>query len=102
MESKSDLFTAKQFLDSMDTTVDPCDDFYQFSCGQFMRENSLDQQEKVTSVFSELETDLQMNLRRSILKINGSDEENPKFVRQLKDLFDKCMDTGITAVPSHT
>lgn len=81
----------------MDVSVDPCDDFYKFSCGQFLKTNELDEEETAASVFSELQTDLQNNLRRSIVQIKSSeeeDEDNPQFVRQLKNLFDKCMDTG--------
>lgn len=85
---------AKQFLDSMDDSVDPCDDFYTFSCGQYLTENNFDQQESVASVFTELEAKLQINLYKSITKINSSDDDQPQFVRQLRGLYDKCMDTS--------
>lgn len=78
----------------MDTTVDPCTDFYQFSCGQYVENNNVDQEDSVASVFTELESDMQRNLRKSITKINGSDETLPQFMRELRNFYDKCMDTS--------
>lgn len=78
----------------MDTSIDPCENFYHFSCGQFLIDNNVDQQDKVASVFSELETKLQIKLRRSLLKINTSEESLPEFMRQLRNLYDKCLDTS--------
>lgn len=48
----------------------------------------------MASVFTELETDMQRNLRKSIQKINSSNDELPEFMRQLRNLYDKCLDTG--------
>lgn len=78
----------------MDVSVDPCDDFYKFSCGQYVEENNIDQEEPVASVFSELEADMQRNLRKSLNWINATDETVPQFVRQMRILYDKCMDTS--------
>lgn len=78
----------------MDTSINPCDDFYQFSCGRFLRNNNFDQEEKTVSVFTQLEADLQIKLRKSLMKIDSSDEDTPEFMREMKDLYDKCLDTG--------
>lgn len=81
-------------MDSMDVTIDPCADFYKFSCGQYLGDNNVDQEDEVASVFTELEADMQLNLRKSITKINSSDEQLPEFMRQLRNLYDKCLDTS--------
>lgn len=93
-ETRVCIDRAKQFLDSMDVTVDPCDDFYQFSCGQFVEDNKEDLEEGIASVFTELEADMQRNLRKSITKINATDDSLPDFMREIRNLYDKCMDTG--------
>ena len=41
MPCKSDVckLESKRFLDIMDAEVDPCEDFYQFVCGKFHKDD---------------------------------------------------------------
>ena len=42
---------AAELIESMDETVDPCDDFYQFACGGWMKKNILPRGYGATSQF---------------------------------------------------
>lgn len=97
-ETRVCIDRAKQFLDSMDLTADPCENFYQFSCGQYLEENNAELEDPVASVFSELEVEMQKDLRKSILKINTNDEELPDFLKQMRVLYDNCLNTGIRII----
>lgn len=35
------LIAAATMMDSMDLTANPCDDFYQFACGNFVKEHPI-------------------------------------------------------------
>jgi predicted metalloendopeptidase len=40
-------------VSAVDEQVDPCEDFYQFACGNWMREHIPDEREMIASQFSQ-------------------------------------------------
>ena len=54
---------AADFLRNMDTSVDPCNDFYRFSCGSWVDSQVIPDDRTSVSIFSLLQDDLNNKLR---------------------------------------
>ncbi|XP_050462016.1 endothelin-converting enzyme homolog [Cataglyphis hispanica] len=82
---------AASLKESMDTSVDPCDDFYQYACGRWPQEHPIPDSSLTNSWFSE-RSDRMSRKIRDLLKVNMSTGEVPWAVMQAKTLFTSCMD----------
>ena len=51
---------ATRVLDSMDQTVDPCEDFYTYSCGNWMKRHVIPEDKTAVSVFEVLRDKVQV------------------------------------------
>ncbi|XP_069683063.1 neprilysin-11-like [Periplaneta americana] len=76
----------------MDPTADPCENFYQFSCGNFPEKHPVKEGLSTSSWFAEAEE----NLDKRFLELlqENSSRLDPEPVRQMKSFFKHCMDTG--------
>lgn len=81
---------SKKMLKNMDPTVNPCDDFYEFSCGNYLRNTKLpddrDLEISVTQVQDKVDEQLQSVLTEEL----RSSETKP--FRLAKMLTKTCMD----------
>ncbi|KAL5276353.1 Nep5 family protein [Megaselia abdita] len=89
-DSRDCLRSASNLLLSMDETVDPCEDFYQFTCGNWGEEHP--RPDSVTSYdwFSEKQAKILRHVR-SFLQMNNS-EGDPKAVVKTRTMYKACMD----------
>ncbi|KAG5671202.1 hypothetical protein PVAND_001411 [Polypedilum vanderplanki] len=77
--------TIKNKLHKMDQTVDPCDDFYKFSCGQFLENTKIPDEKIFVNTFSIVGDDLQEKLK-SIITAPIEDNEIEPF-KMVKNSF---------------
>ena len=50
-------------LDAMDQSVDPCDDFFEYACGKWNRQNVIPDDKSNYNTFGKLRDDLQVLLK---------------------------------------
>lgn len=68
------VHAAATVLRLLDDTVAPCDDFYGFACGSFVRDTAIPADQAGVNIFSEIVDTLQVQIRGLLLK-NGDDDE---------------------------
>ena len=74
----------------MDQSVEPCDDFYAFACGKFMRETNIPDDKTSVDTFSETDDILLNQLRMILTEPLRPDEIAP--LQLVKKFFNLCMD----------
>lgn len=61
------LLPAARIIESMDVTADPCQDFYQFACGQWVENNPIPETESRWGTFDILDAEVLKAVRSKIL-----------------------------------
>lgn len=98
------IHTASDVLNNMDPSIDPCDDFYQFACGNFIKKTNIPDDKSSVTSFSVISDLLQEQLRTMIEEPVKPGEPKP-FVL-LKRIYKSCMNTtvietdGLTTIKS--
>ncbi|KAL0121382.1 hypothetical protein PUN28_006713 [Cardiocondyla obscurior] len=82
---------AASLKESMNVSVDPCDDFYHYACGRWPQEHPIPDSSLTNSWFSERSDRVSRKIR-DLLKVNMSESNVPWAVMQAKTLFTSCMD----------
>ena len=60
---------ANRILSSMDQAVDPCDDFYEFSCSKWVDEHIISETQSSVSVFNDVRDLVSKSLKSLLNKI---------------------------------
>ena len=84
-------------MDSIDETIDPCDDFYSYTCSNWIKNHPVPPTESHWNQFEILGQQLDNQIRDLLEK---NDEENdPHIVKVAKDVYSACMDVGMIFPP---
>jgi len=78
---------------SLDRTVDPCVDFYKFSCGGWMKNNPIPADQAAWSVYAKLANDNQQFLW-GILEDDAKAAHRTDVQQKVGDYFAACMNTA--------
>src|SRR5581483_1478268 len=79
-------------LDSMDRTADPCVDFYQYSCGGWMKNNPIPADQARWSVYGKLYQDNQQFLWGILDQLSHQKTGRNADQQKIGDFFGACMD----------
>ena len=77
---------------SMDKTVDPCVDFYTYSCGGWMKNNPIPPDQSTWSVYGKLQNDNLAQLRTILEAAAKEAGERNAVTRKIGDYYAACMD----------
>ncbi|CAH2063871.1 unnamed protein product, partial [Iphiclides podalirius] len=83
--------TASRILSSLNREVDPCQDFYEFACGGWIKKNPVPEWATSWDQLALLREQLIANLR-DLLEADG-EKELPESVVKAKKLYKTCVDT---------
>ncbi|XP_035230513.1 neprilysin-1-like, partial [Stegodyphus dumicola] len=90
--SKECIKAAARLLEKMDPSVDPCDDFYQFACGNYLSSNTVPDDHYLRSTIQTMQDDLYVTLKKLVeqpVSVNDSDA-----ILKVKKLYTSCMNTS--------
>lgn len=82
---------AKNLQSVMDLNVDPCDDFYQFTCGNYSRAKTFEENEKIVNALSDYE---KLAEKKLLSIIESHKRENSSVIRKMKMFYENCIDPG--------
>ncbi|XP_063370105.1 endothelin-converting enzyme homolog isoform X2 [Cydia amplana] len=92
--SSSCIYTASEVIRSLDETQDPCEDFYEFACGGWMRNNPIPEGKAQWGIFSKIELQNQLIIRSALENVNISDKNGGEYKARV--YYDACIDTNET------
>lgn len=77
--------------DALDRTVSPCQNFYQFACGDWLKNNPIPPDQSTWGRFSELH-ERNQGLLRDILETSAAKTTRSAVEQKIGDYFSSCMD----------
>ena len=96
--SSSDQVKPMVSFNAMDKSVDPCNDFYQYACGDWLKNNAIPADQPSWGRFNELHEHNQLVLRGILDKQSAASSARSSTDQKIGDYYYSCMDEpGINA-----
>lgn len=85
--SKDCVTVAANILARIDDSVDPCEDFYQFACGNYMKINAVPDDFYAKNLLQEMQEEMFVEMK-SYLESSTNDDH---LIQQIKNLYTSCI-----------
>jgi putative endopeptidase len=79
-------------VSSMDTSIDPCVDFFAYSCGGWIRKNPIPPDQSSWSAYSKVQDQNRLQLRGILESAAVQTGERPPYRQKIGDYYASCMD----------
>jgi endothelin-converting enzyme/putative endopeptidase len=79
-------------LGAMDKSVDPCQDFYQYACGTWRKNNPIPPDQSRWGRFNELADYNRQFLHNILEKVSANDPKRTDVQQKIGDMYQSCMD----------
>src|SRR5689334_15921248 len=79
-------------LSAMDKTVDPCEDFYEYACGTWRKNNPIPSDQSRWGRFNELADYNRQFLHNILEKASANDPKRTPVMQKVGDTYQACMD----------
>jgi putative endopeptidase len=79
-------------LGALDKSVDPCDDFYEFACGTWRKNNPIPSDQARWGRFNELADYNRQFLHNILEKASANDPKRTPVMQKIGDTYQSCMD----------
>jgi putative endopeptidase len=79
-------------IDAMDKSVDPCTDFYEYSCGTWRKKNPIPPDQARWGRFNELAEYNRQVLHEILEKASANDPKRSPVMQKIGDFYQSCMD----------
>ncbi|XP_063410745.1 neprilysin-1-like [Mytilus trossulus] len=90
--SQECIKTATLLMDAMDTSVDPCADFFQYACGMWNKKHIIPEDKSSFNTFEKMLDDLQIQLK-GLLEDQPNDHDTEATLKA-KTLYKSCLNTS--------
>jgi putative endopeptidase len=93
-------------VSSMDISIDPCMDFYTYSCGGWMKKNPIPPDQSSWSIYGKLQDENRAQLRGILESAAAGSGQRTAYTQKIGDYYASCMDeraiehAGITPLKS--
>ena len=88
-DTKECLAVSASIKDALDETVKPCDDFYDYACGEWMKKNPLPNGKLQISAFTELRDKNNKIMQEALVKDDDLNQLLP--VKKVRTFFQSCL-----------
>ncbi|XP_045161647.2 neprilysin-like [Mercenaria mercenaria] len=82
---------SSRILQNMDLAVDPCEDFYMYSCGGWKKKTVIPQDRSQYRVVSELADTISI-INKNLLEEDNTSYKNISAISKAKDMYASCID----------